>query len=309
MALSASVRRAEVEDLSRSLGFSQDSRRCTYIIRPVDHLTITYVTRFFGHATSNRHFLDLSWLVSLGATCTDNIPITVVFTDRIKYSNRLMIYLTNLLPNTITGVARRLLICPYNALMSLESRTQDVSALRAGSVTRILVCTDARAFVIDIPKMTRVVVAVNNPESEFRTLCQKIGQIRCKGVAVVYPPKWMNLARTGAKDVSLPGRADPAMVAYANADSSRCPHQVSCEHWGCSFVSPIEIPCCNLHQPSIDTPHTTEVDLRAAALKKLNTKQNPRGPNATGKHHPLEKKSMQSAVFCILTQWRGSTWL
>lgn len=308
LTLSATVRRIEISSLSSKLGFSSDPARCNYIILPVDRLTITYAARFFRHSTSERHFLDLSWVIPLNAQAPSNIPITLIFTDRIQYGNRLIAYLTNLLPDCFQGVARWLLVRPYNALISLNGRTQAAAALQAGVETRILVCTDAGAFGIDMPEVQQVVVAVNNGSSEFRSVCQKIGRIQQTGLAVIYSPKWMNQSRTNKQDSALRAKAEPVMVEFAKAPLTRCPRAVNCEYWGCDLELPTEVSCCNRHDSSIDEAHMREVEARAAIMKQLE-KPKHRGPKATGEHRPLHKKSMQPVAFLVLSQWRVTTWL
>ncbi|KAG8769545.1 hypothetical protein FRC12_004897 [Ceratobasidium sp. 428] len=208
LALSATISKREQPKFIADLGFSRDENRCTILRRPVDRLTLTYITRFRQH--SNETLLDFASIIPLSAKCPSDIPITIVFAQRIELGNRLMTYLTNLLPETIKGADRRNLVLPYNSMMSMEFRIAAVEALKLGTQTRILVCSEAGSVGIDITNIQRAFLIVTDTDETFAMLCQKLGRIRLTGLAVIYFPRWADNKRRAKEDVRMRAKAQPS---------------------------------------------------------------------------------------------------
>ncbi|KAG9074586.1 hypothetical protein FS749_013828 [Ceratobasidium sp. UAMH 11750] len=303
LAMSATVAKRDQAKFTAGLGFSKNRQKCTVLRLPVDRCLLTYAPRIRQH-TSNK-MLDLATLIPLSATSASDIPITVVFAQRIELGNRLMTFLTNILPKTIQGVARRRLILPYNSMMSAQFRLDAVEALRSGVQTRMLICTDSGAFGIDIAEVQQVVVVVTDPEETFETLCQKHGRIRSRGVAITYFPGWASLQKMGKDDVRMRAKTQPAMIEYANATASDCPRAVNCRYWGEALRAPMDVPCCNRHDPGIDKRHYEELAAREQEHKKGTRRQ--KNIRSDGTHRPLSK-NLRSAAHQLLRQWRSTTW-
>ncbi|KAF8601733.1 P-loop containing nucleoside triphosphate hydrolase protein, partial [Ceratobasidium sp. AG-I] len=306
LALSATIAKRDLPTFLKELGFSSSPQRCTVQRLPVDRQTVTYVPRIRQHATSGEDFLDYTSLIPLSARAASDIPITIIFAQRIELGNRLMRYLTNILPNNIQGEARMRLILPYHSIMSVGYRLDAVEALRLGEQTRVLICTDTGAFGIDITEVQQVVVIVNNSSETYETLCQKHGRIRSTGTAITYFPKWMNTKRNGKDDVRLRSKMQPVMVEYANATSENCPRSVNCRYWGEPVRIPEDVVCCNRHCPDVDVQHYRETETRRKAEKTLTSRQ--KTARSDGTHRPLGKKTLRPAVFQLLRQWRNTTW-
>ncbi|KAG8684692.1 ATP-dependent DNA helicase sgs1 [Ceratobasidium sp. 394] len=304
LAMSATISSRDQPRFIKELGFSQDRRRCTIKRLPVDRLTLTYAPRILENSASS--FLDLSTLIPLSATKPGDIPTTIVFAQRIDFGNRLMTYLTNILPKTIKGVARRRLILPYNSMMSMDFCLDAVESLRSGSQTRMLICTDTGAFGIDIAEVEQVVVITTDPGETFETLCQKSGRVRVKGLAIAYLPRWANEKRMGKEDVRMRKKAQPVMVEYANATRNNCPRAVNCRYWGEPMRTPTEVPCCNKHCPEVDERHYKEMAERKKQQKLVRSRKTV--VRSDGTHKPLGK-ALQPAVHQILRQWRSTTWV
>lgn len=154
-------------------------------------------------------------------------------------------YLTSLLPKSIEGHARNYLIRGYHDMSSQEYRKESIEALRDGTETRILLCTDTGAFGIDIQEVERVVVAEMSPT--FKTQNQRIGRIRGSGTAIICYPSWMSLSDKSKSGIKSRAKVKKVMVDFANASQECCPRRVACLHWGEPFTQPQ--PCCNLHDP------------------------------------------------------------
>ncbi|KAG8756128.1 hypothetical protein FRC12_010678 [Ceratobasidium sp. 428] len=303
LALSATISRLNHPKFVMELGFSEDRRRCTTLRLPVDRQSLTYVTRFCKHSKSS--CLDFSTLIPLSATKPSGLEPTVIFTQRIDFGNRLITYLTNLLPKTIEGVDRRTCILPYNSMMSQEHRLAAVKALRSGRA-RFLVCSDSGAFGIDISQLKRVVAIITDSDETFETLCQKHGRVRILGIVITYFPKWADETRMAKTDVKVRKRAPPVMIEYANSTAADCPRAVNCRHWGESLQMPSDVPCCNKHCPELDSVHYRELEVRAEQQKVVK----PRMPSMrTDGLHRSVGKDLRPAVHQLLRQWRSTAWL
>ncbi|KAG8732565.1 hypothetical protein FRC11_012576 [Ceratobasidium sp. 423] len=192
LSLSATIAKGkETRRLKDTLGFGPETKT---IHLPVDRPWITYAPRFIKHSFSGDDFLDLAWVIPRSARRPSDIPITVIFIELIDSGERLDRFLTSLLPPDFVGDPRKL-IRLFNSVSSASARARDAEALREGSETQILICTDTGTFGLDIPQV-KIVVAVQPNHPLFRTMCQKMGRIRTSGKAIVYFKKWMSLEQT-----------------------------------------------------------------------------------------------------------------
>ncbi|KAG8703574.1 hypothetical protein FRC08_002754 [Ceratobasidium sp. 394] len=126
----------------------------------------------------------------------------------------------------------------------------------------MLICTDSGTFGIDIAEVQQVVVVVTDPEETVETLCPKHGRIRSRGVAITYFPGWASLQKMGKDDVRMRVKTQPAMIEYTNTTADDCPRAVNCRDWGEALRAPMDVPCCNRHNPSIDKCHYEELAVR-----------------------------------------------
>ncbi|KAG8736958.1 hypothetical protein FRC11_002309, partial [Ceratobasidium sp. 423] len=128
------------------------------------------------------------------------------------------------------------LIRLFNPVMSPSARARDAEALREGSETRILICTDTGAFGLNIPQV-EFVVAVQPNRPRFHTMCQKMGCIRTTGTAVIYFKKWMSLQQMSKSTQTSQANVDPALIEFANSTTEYCPCMVNCKKWGKSVAN------------------------------------------------------------------------
>ncbi|KAG9091512.1 hypothetical protein FS749_016479 [Ceratobasidium sp. UAMH 11750] len=309
LALSATIARgSEARALKTRLGFDPG---CQTVHLPVDRPSITYAPRFLQYSTSGREFLDLSWVIPRSVREPSDIPTTIVFIEHIECGNRVDAYLTSLIPKSFVGNRGRL-IATFNALMSMEARKRDAMALRDGSETRIIICTDTGAFGLDIPQV-QVVIIVQPNRALYRTLCQQMGRIRGSGLAVVYFKKWMSHLQTSKDATAKRERAEQVLVEFANSTGDRCPRAVNCEKWGevVGNRDGVSVPCCNKHDPQIDVADGREVgarrrEQRAKALARRRVA--PVQPRSNQEFRPLDARFLQPAALAMLQSWRRSNW-
>ncbi|KAG8719510.1 hypothetical protein FRC11_003355 [Ceratobasidium sp. 423] len=189
-------------------------------------------------------------------------------------------------------------------MSSADFRAKSIDALKAGTETRIIICTDTGAFGINIREVERVIIAQHS--KTFKTQTQRIGCIREGGTAIIYYQGWMSKAKNSKEAIRLRGEAENVMVEFANASQDFCPRQVACRHWGEPFIQP-EI-CCSLHNPGADDEkHKSELALCVHDAKKVasqNRKMLP-GPH---KFPPVNKSIVLPAIISLLKEWRLQTW-
>ncbi|KAG8704039.1 hypothetical protein FRC08_002483 [Ceratobasidium sp. 394] len=82
-----------------------------------------------------------------------DIPTTMVYADNIDVGQRIVRFLTSLLPLHLQNAG---IIRPYNAHLTHEYRTLAMKGLREGNI-RVLVCTDAAGMGCDLSNIERVV--------------------------------------------------------------------------------------------------------------------------------------------------------
>lgn len=296
----------EFPELAGSLGFNLN--KTTVIRLPLDRRTIALAPRFQQHPQSDTEFLDLSWVVPKDATRVSDIPVTVIFVDELKQVDNLHTYLVQLLPNSIKGPARGKVVRQITGIMSMDNNSGVVEDVSVGGNTRIVICTDTGALGIDVTQVKRVVVVVEKAPS-LRMICQKIGRIRTSGLGVILFPRWMNLARSGVREMAQRAEVDPVIIRLANATLDKCPRVINAEYWG-DTPEPFDStqhPCCNRHNPDIDRKHLEEVALRASAAKKKarakrGAEQGSLQSDRT--HAPPDEAVMQPIARQIIIEWR-----
>jgi hypothetical protein len=307
LALSATVEPTkEFPKLVKLLGY--DLRRATVIRLPVDRHNIAFAPRFLKHSVTGTEFLDFAWAVPLGATRVTDIPITVIFVNTIKQVTRLKAYLTRLLPDTLDDAIRNQVVMSISGMMSSGHNTGAVNSVRSGGNARVLVCTDAGALGIDVSQVQQVAILVEK-DATYRMLCQKMGRIRTKGVAILYFHQWMRDSKTNPTDVSQRSEVEPVIVELANSSVERCPRAVNVGYWG-DVIVPFDDtlhPCCNLHHPDLDTTHLKEVQQRAetakATVKALKEAQ--QGALRSDRtHSPPDEAVMQPIARQMICSWR-----
>lgn len=304
VALSATIAPDEFQTISQGLGFMPGQYKL--VREPVDRPTIKYVPRILQHSASS--MLDFATVIPYNMKSIDEIPITVMFVNTIGFSRTLRLYLTGLLPPHLTGHARKYLIRGFHGMNSGEYRTKSIQALRVGTETRILLCTDTGTFGIDIQEVKQVIIA--QLSKSFKTQTQRIGRIRGTGTGIMYYPGWVSTENMTKEALRLRGQLEKVVVDFANPLQERCPRQVACQHWGERFVQP-EI-CCSTHNhDEDDRKHKSELALRVQEAKQLTarTRKPPAGPTVNSKSYPaLDKKIVLPIVFRLLKEWRLRTW-
>ncbi|KAG9090386.1 hypothetical protein FS749_000597 [Ceratobasidium sp. UAMH 11750] len=307
LAISATVPPSEFSAITEGLGFEQD--KFELVREPVDRPDIKYVPRFIKNPMSGNQMLNFAWLVPSSLVSVNEAPITIIFVNHIHLAIRLQAYLTSLLPSNITGNARKYFIRAYHSLHSQEYRKSSLDALRAGTETRMLLCTDTGAFGINILEVEQVVIA--QLSKTFKTQTQRAGRIRGKGTAFIYFAEWMATSQQTKTAIAARSRVEQVMIDFANTSLNCCPRAVACEHWGEHFEQPQN--CCVIHDPD-EQEHKLEVDRRVweAKLQAKRARKNAGlgGPRATKQsYRPLDKDIMQPAIMTLLKEWRLSTWL
>ncbi|KAF8598904.1 P-loop containing nucleoside triphosphate hydrolase protein [Ceratobasidium sp. AG-I] len=296
---------AEMDALCDSLGFKEG--QFILEILPVDRATIKYEPRFFQHSISGYTFLDLCWIV-LGATTLEDIPITIVFAERIELVTRIKRYLWQVLPPTTPN--RKRAVLAYHSIHSSEYRLAAMAALRDGSTTRVLVSTDTGAYGLDISTIQRVVVV--GLSSSYHAMIQRIGRIRTSGVAVCYFPEWMNTsvirsAKGEKRALQLRSQVPQhAMIDFANATTARCPRRVNCEFWGQPYTPPSGSPClCSSHSPNEQDLQLVQKYIEDHQDRKIKSRlPMPQSRN----NHPALSVSDKSRALAFLVQWRSRVW-
>ncbi|KAG8737340.1 hypothetical protein FRC10_008298 [Ceratobasidium sp. 414] len=239
----------------------------------------------------------------------DEVPIAIIFVNHIHFGIRLRTYLTSLLPQNITGDARKYFIRGYHSLHTQDYQKASLEALRAGTETRNLLCTDTGALGIDIREVKQVVIA--QMSKTFKTQTQRSGRIREDGTTYFYYPEWMALTQQSKTALASRSRVELVTVDFANASLNRCPRAVACEHWGEPFVQPPD--CCVIHDPD-EQLHEQEVsrrvqDAKAQARRTRKRAGLPAGPNTNKQScQPLDKQIMVPAVRKLLKEWGTRTW-
>ncbi|KAF8603104.1 hypothetical protein BDV93DRAFT_508620 [Ceratobasidium sp. AG-I] len=292
----------EFGQLVKLLGFRLTE---TTVLRlPVDRKTITYASRYLQHTSSDTEFLDLAWVIPLAATRAHEIPITVIFADKIDQVDRIIAYLTRLLPSTIEKRARHQTIQPVSGIMSIEHNTQAVESVRSGGDTRVLVCTDTGALGIDLPQVQQVAILVEKGAS-YRMLCQKMGRIRTGGLAILYFHRWMSFTRTGATDTGQREGVEPVILDFANSSVERCPRAVNISYWGDPHepFDDKDRPCCNIHSPEVDKNHLGEVAARLAKAKATK-KASVISIRSDRTHKPPDELVLQPIIQKMIYEWR-----
>ncbi|KAG8780868.1 hypothetical protein FRC12_022501 [Ceratobasidium sp. 428] len=182
IALSGTVAPSEFVAITSGLGFEEG--RFKLVRDRIDRPDIKYVTRFIRHSVSGHEMFNFSWIVPVELTSTSEVDIMVIFVNHINFGIRLRAYLTSLLPTKITGSARTNFIRGFHSLHSEEYRKETIEALREGTETRVLLCTNTGAYGIDISEVRRVVIA--QLSQTFKTQAQRAGRLRGEGEVIVY---------------------------------------------------------------------------------------------------------------------------
>lgn len=302
LAQSATVEpKEEFPALIHELGFRLAT---TTVLRlPVDRSAIAYAPRFLAHSVSDSEFLDLAWIVPHRTIQPVDIPITVIFAERIEQVTRIAAFLTGLLPRDVGEGSRAAVVQPITGIMSNEHNRRVVQSVRDGGQTRIIVCTDTGALGIDISQVQQVVVLVETGTT-YRMLCQKIGRIRNTGLAVLYFHKWMDSSSRSASYASLRGSVEKVMVDFANATLEKCPRVVNVEHWGDSpTILDADMPCCNIHNPELDTNHLEMVKAHVARLKAKKSRQST-SLRSDRTYPPPDEDVMQPLARKMIYEWR-----
>ncbi|CEL58706.1 hypothetical protein RSOLAG1IB_12176 [Rhizoctonia solani AG-1 IB] len=307
-ALSATVEPThELPMLQKALGFSPTK---THVIRlPVDRRSIVLAPRFIQYPCSppNKEFLDLSWVVSSSITCPEDIPITVVFVDELQQAFDVAAYLTCLLPPSVPIAVREQVVQQLTGF--LTTNTEVIAKVRLGKYTRIIVSTNAGSVGLDIRQVERVVILFGRKSTTYKELCQKIGRIRTSGLAVLLFPRWMNINRTSTLDTKQRGEVEPVIVSFANATADRCPRRVNVDYWKDAYMpyDPKLGPCCNQHNPEVETEHLQEIQARASetkARKKAQDQAKKPGLRSDGTHPALDAAVMQPLALEQIDLWR-----
>ncbi|KAF8599795.1 hypothetical protein BDV93DRAFT_511335 [Ceratobasidium sp. AG-I] len=231
---------------------AEPTRECVLRL-PVDRKAITYASRYLHHTSSDTEFLDLAWVIPLAATRAHEILITVIFADKFDQLDRIIAYLTRLLPSTIEKRKRNQIIQPVSGIMSIEHNTQAVESVRSSGETQVLVLG------INLPQVQQVqqVAILVEKGASYRMLCQKIGRIRNGGLAILYFHRWMSITRTGANRHRPKRRSrtrNPGLCELGD------PHEPFDDK---------DRPCCNIHSPEVDKNHLSEVAARLAKARAV----------------------------------------
>ncbi|KAG9123823.1 hypothetical protein FRC07_013843 [Ceratobasidium sp. 392] len=96
---------------------------------------------------------DLAFLIPFLTFHPLDIPVTMVYADSIEVGQRIVRFLTSLLPPHLQNAG---IIRPYNARLTHEYRALAMKGLREGNI-RVLVCTDAAGMGCDLSNIERVV--------------------------------------------------------------------------------------------------------------------------------------------------------
>ncbi|EUC54489.1 DEAD/DEAH-box helicase, partial [Rhizoctonia solani AG-3 Rhs1AP] len=204
VALSATIASNEFQSISEGLGFL--SGRYKLFKEPVDQPTIKYVPRFFQHPVSS--MLDFSTIIPYNMRSINEIPITIIFANTISFGRSLRLYLTRLLPSFLTGRARKYLIRGFHGMSSADYRKCSINALKAGTETRVLMCTNTAAFGLDIQEVNKEAVRLQGQMETVMVdfanasldLCPR--QVACKhwGESFVQPAACCSLHSPASED-------------------------------------------------------------------------------------------------------------
>ncbi|KAF8606592.1 P-loop containing nucleoside triphosphate hydrolase protein [Ceratobasidium sp. AG-I] len=291
----------EFPTLINLLGFKLDA---TTVLRlPVDRLGIAYAPRFLAHSASETVFLDLAWVIPHNASGPADIAITVIFAEKVEQVTRICGYLTGLLSKSFESSTRAAIVQPITSVMSNEHNRKVIQDMRNNGSTRVIVCTDTGALGIDIPQVQRVVVLVE-AGTTYRMLCQKMGRIRTSGLAVLYFHQWMNASKRSQSYANQRSEVEKVMVDFANSTPDKCPRAVNVEYWG-DIYEPTSAgqPCCNIHNPELDTKHLEMVRASLAHLKSNRTRQQA-SIRSDRTYRPPDEDVMQPIARKMVYEWR-----
>jgi superfamily II DNA helicase RecQ len=138
IAVSASLTQRVSRDITQKLQFQTG-----YIYRNLgnDRPNVSIIVRAIHNPLHS--YSDLNFLIPMETDIRHGADIkkTWIYADNIEVGAEIIDYLHTLLPKHLQDI-----VCPYNAVHSIDYRTVAMDQFRAGRI-RILVCTDAAGMV------------------------------------------------------------------------------------------------------------------------------------------------------------------
>ncbi|KAJ7320908.1 P-loop containing nucleoside triphosphate hydrolase protein [Mycena albidolilacea] len=313
-AATATATPAEALSIARDLGFHPG--KYVNARYSVDRPNLTYIPRFYQHPTSQKRFLDLSFIVPIDMVEAADIAPSIVFANFISRGDELLIFLDTLIPGHIPR--RDELIKTYNSLGSHEYRTRLKEDFQSGKV-RVLIVTDTAAYGFDVPGIRRVILTDAAQTSTFSHFEQQLGRAGRDGEpaeVISFVPTWVREPAPGAdENQTVKAKADaerraalpPSLRRWHNPTPPCCPRCVSMEHNGEPYI-PCGRGCCGpIHDPERSNADLAMVKRwEAYFLAKQTTDVAPRlRSNCT--FRALEKP-MKDSLMHMLDHWRHKVW-
>lgn len=274
---------------------------------------IQFLSRTLEYSISGDTFMDVNYLVPVGAASVMEIPGGVMcFCETIDQTTRLIRYLDGLIPEEWSG--RESAVMPLHSLMSPESRKDTLRRFKDRSV-RIILSTNCGCVGINLRIDMVVLISM---VTSFALLMQWVGRAgrfpgaQAKGIC--YAPPWITEATeeelktmkagTLAEREEKRKKLEPVTGDFWNPNSTRCSRRVACEHYGDIYIRQEER-CCGYHDKRIDQLRRLENTRRLRLMDK--PAPIPRLPRSDGSHHPLDAETKPIAVK-QLESWRNTTW-
>ncbi|KAJ7183812.1 P-loop containing nucleoside triphosphate hydrolase protein [Mycena filopes] len=280
----------------------------------VDRPNLTYIPRIYQHPTSQKKFLDLSFIVPIDMVAAADIASSLIFANFIFRGDEMQTFLDGLIPGHIPG--REGLIKTYNSLWGHDHRTRLKEDFQSGKI-RVLIVTDTAAYGFDLPHVRRVILTDAAQTSSFSHFEQQLGRAGRDGEpaeVISFAPSWVQ-EPAADEDQTVKGKADAERRAalpvslrlWHDPTPPRCPRVVSMDHNGEPYT-PCGRGCCG----PVHDPERSKADLAMVARwdARFRAKQAAEAAprlRSDGTFRALEKP-MKDSLTQMLDRWRHKIW-